>query len=131
MKTEPETFSWDDMVRDKKTTWDGVRNYTARNNMREMKKGDLVFIYHSGGHREIVGIAQVTKEFYPDPTTEDPAWVVVDLKPVKAVKKPVSLAAIKADKRLQDIALVRLSRLSVSPLSEDAYNIILNLSQKL
>ena len=131
MKTEPDTFSWDDLVRDKKATWDGVRNYTARNNMREMKKGDLVFIYHSGGHREIVGIAQVTKEFYPDPTTDDPAWVVVDLKPVKAVKKPVSLAAIKADKRLQDIALVRLSRLSVSPLSEDAYNIILNLSQKL
>ena len=131
MKTEPDPFSWDDLVRDKKATWDGVRNYTARNNMREMKKGDLVFIYHSGGHREIVGIAQVTKEFYPDPTTDDPAWVVVDLKPVKAVKKPVSLAAIKADKRLQDIALVRLSRLSVSPLSEDAYNIILNLSQKL
>ena len=130
MKTEPETFSWEDMVRDKKATWDGVRNYTARNNMRDMKKGDQVFIYHSGGHKEVVGIAEVTKEFYPDPTTDDPAWVVVDLKPKNALKNPVSLAKIKADTRLKDIALVRLSRLSVSPLSAEAFNIILELSQK-
>jgi len=129
MKTEPETFSWDDMIRDKKATWDGVRNYAARNNMREMKKGDQVFIYHSGDHREVVGIAEVKKEFYPDPTTDDSAWVVVDLVPKKALKKPVSLATIKADKRLQDIQLVKISRLSVSPMPEDAFNIILQLSQ--
>lgn len=129
MKTEPETFSWEDMVRDKKAVWDGVRNYTARNNMRDMKKGDQVLIYHSGGHKEVVGIAEITKEHYPDPTIDDPAWVAVNLKPKKALKNPVSLAMIKGDKRLEDIRLVKQSRLSVSPLPEDAYNIILQLSQ--
>jgi len=129
MKTEPETFSWDDMVRDKKATWDGVRNYAARNFMREMKKGDQVFIYHSGDSREVVAIAEVTKEHYPDPTIDDPTWSAVDLKPKTALKNPVSLAKIKADDRLQQIALVRQSRLSVMPLPEDAWNIILLHSQ--
>jgi predicted RNA-binding protein with PUA-like domain len=130
MKTEPETFSWEQLVKDKKATWDGVRNYMARNNMKLMKKGDQVFIYHSGGSKEVVGMAEVTKEFYPDPTTDDPAWVVVDVKPLKALKHPVSLARVKADERLKDIALVRNSRLSVMPLNEDDFNIILQLSQK-
>jgi predicted RNA-binding protein with PUA-like domain len=129
MKTEPETFSWDDMVRDKKAVWDGVRNYTARNNMRDMKKGDMVYIYHSGGSREVVGIAEITKEHYPDPTIDDPAWVAVNLKPKNKLKNPVTLATIKADERMQEVGLVRQSRLSVMPLSEDAFNIILQLSQ--
>jgi predicted RNA-binding protein with PUA-like domain len=129
MKTEPETFSWEDMVRDKKAVWDGVRNYAARNFMKDMKKGDKVFIYHSGDVRAVVGMAEVTKEHYPDPTITDPTWVAVDLKPLKPLKNPVSLAKVKADERLKDIALVRLSRLSVGSLSEDAFNIILELSQ--
>ena len=127
IKSEPSKYSWDQLVKDKQTHWDGVRNYAARNNLKSMKKGDEVFFYHSNEGLEIVGIAKVAKEFYQDPTTDDPNWVVVDFKPVKALKKPVSLATIKADKRLQDMQLVRLGRLSVSAVTEDEWNVIMDL----
>ena len=127
IKSEPFKYSWDQFVKDKQTHWDGVRNYAARNNLKSMKKGDEVFFYHSNEGLEIVGIAKVAKEFYQDPTTDDPNWVVVDFKPVKALKKPVSLATIKADKRLQDMQLVRLGRLSVSAVTEDEWNVIMDL----
>ncbi|MGZ5244948.1 MAG: EVE domain-containing protein [Bacteroidia bacterium] len=129
MKTEPDCFSWDDMVRDKKATWDGVRNYAARNNMQAMKKGDLVFIYHSNIGKEIVGIAEVIKEAYPDPTTDDARWVVVDVKPKKALKKPVTLAEIKADDLLKNMMMVRQGRLSVTALTKEEFDHILMLSQ--
>ena len=116
-------------MKDKQTSWDGVRNFTARNNLRAMKKGDEVFFYHSNEGLEIVGIAKVAAEAYQDPTTDDTNWVVVDLKPVKKLKKPVTLSTIKADKRLTDIALVRLGRLSVSPVTDEEWNIILELSE--
>ena len=128
IKSEPFKYSWEQFVKDKKTYWDGVRNYAARNNLRAMKKGDEVFFYHSNEGLEIVGIAKVAKEAYQDPTTEDPNWVVVDFKPAKALKKPVSLATIKADKRLQDMQLVRLGRLSVSAVTEDEWNVVMDLA---
>ena len=128
IKTEPTKYSWDKFLEDKQTFWDGVRNYQARNNLKAMKKGDEVFFYHSNEGLEIVGIAKVAKEAYQDPTTEDPNWVVVDVKPVKKLKKPVSLATIKADIRLEKIALIKLSRLSVCPITDEEWNIILELS---
>ncbi len=127
VKSEPFKYSWDQFVKDKQTFWEGVRNYAARNNLRAMKKGDEVFFYHSNEGLEIVGIAKVVKEHYQDPTTEDANWVVVDLKPVKALKKPVSLATIKADKRLEAMALVKLSRLSVSPVTPGEWAVIMEL----
>ena len=127
IKSEPSKFSFDQLVKEKETFWDGVRNYAARNNLREMKKGDEAFFYHSNEGLEIVGIARVSKEAYQDPTTEDPNWVVVNFKPVRKLKKPVSLATIKADKRLEGIELVRLSRLSVSRVSDAEWDIILEL----
>lgn len=125
MKTEPETYSYDDMVKEKKAVWDGVRNYQARNNMKEMKKGDQVLIYHSVSDKEVAGIAEVVKEHYPDPTTDDTRWVAVDLKPVRKLKKAVSLQEVKADSALENIALVRHSRLSVMPLKKAEYDRIL------
>ena len=122
LKTEPGDYCWDDLIRDKGTLWDGVRNYQARNNLREMKKGDLCFIYHSVGPKEIVGIARVTKEAYQDPTTADEAWVCVDIKPAKRLKKPVHLSDIKADKVLSQMALVKNSRLSVCPVSKKEWD---------
>src|SRR6478736_5133622 len=113
IKSEPIKYPWEQFEKDKKTFWDGVRNYAARNNMKAMKKGDQVFFYHSNEGLAIVGIAEVAKEAYQDPTTDDPNWVVVELKPVKAMPIPVTLAAIKAEKSLADMQLVRLSRLSV------------------
>ena len=127
IKSEPSKYSWDKFVEDKQTFWDGVRNYTARNNLRAMKKGDEVFFYHSNEGLEIVGIAKVAKEAYQDPTTDDTNWVVVDFKPVKKMKKPVSLATIKSDKRLPNIALVKLGRLSVCPITDEEWNIIMEL----
>lgn len=127
IKSEPAKYSWDKLVEDKQTFWDGVRNYAARNNLKAMKKGDEVFFYHSNEGLEIVGIAKVAKEAYQDPTTEDANWVVVDFKPVKKLKKPVSLASIKSDERLKNIALVRLSRLSVCSITDEEWNIILEL----
>jgi len=129
IKSEPSKYSWDKFVEDKHTFWDGVRNYTARNNLKTMKKGDEVFFYHSNEGLEIVGIAKVIKEAYQDPTTEDPNWVVVDLKPVKKLKNPVTLATIKSDIRLEKIALVKLGRLSVCPITDEEWNIILELGE--
>ena len=127
VKSEPYKYSWDQLVKDKKTFWDGVRNYAARNNLRAMKKGDQVLFYHSNEGLEIVGIAEVVKEAYQDPTTDDPNWVVVELKPVKALPKPVTLADIKADKSVADMQLVRLARLSVSAVTADEYKKVLKM----
>lgn len=127
IKSEPFKYSWDQFVKDKQTHWDGVRNYAARNNLKAMKKGEEVFFYHSNEGLEIVGIAKVAKEFYQDPTTEDPNWVVVDFKPGKPFKKPVSLATIKADKRLANMQIIKLSRLSVSAVTDDEWNVIMEL----
>lgn len=113
VKSEPFKYSWDQLVKDKNTVWDGVRNYAARNNLNAMKKGDEVLFYHSNEGVEIVAIAKVSKEAYQDPTTEEKAWVVVELKPFKKLKKPVTLIQVKADKRLANMDLVRLGRLSV------------------
>jgi predicted RNA-binding protein with PUA-like domain len=130
VKSEPSSYSWDQLVKDKKTTWDGIRNFAARNHLKAMKKGDEVFFYHSNEGVEIVGIAKVEKEFFQDPTTDDTNWVAVELKPLKKLKRPVTLATIKADKRLSQMALVRIGRLSVQPVTEEEYNIILELSEK-
>lgn len=129
VKSEPFKYSWDNLVADKVTYWDGVRNYGARNNLRNMKKGDLVLFYHSNEGVEIVGIAKVAKEFYQDPTTEDAAWVVVDLKPVKKLKNSVPLAVIKKDVRLACMDLVRLGRLSVQTVKQDEWDVIMNLAE--
>ncbi|WP_276483119.1 EVE domain-containing protein [Paraflavitalea pollutisoli] len=128
VKSEPFKYSWDQFVKDKETFWDGVRNYAARNFMKEMKKGDQVFWYHSNEGLEIVGIAKVTKEFYQDPTTDEDAWVVVNLSPVKKLKHPVTLAQIKGEKRLANMALVRLSRLSVGPVTSEEWKVVLELA---
>ncbi len=129
IKSEPFKYSWDQFEKDKRTFWDGVRNYQARNNLKAMKKGDLLLWYHSNEGMEIVGIAKLVKEFYQDPTTEDTAWVVVDVAPVKKLKKPVSLAQVKADIRLEKMALVRLGRLSVQPVTEAEWNVIMELGE--
>jgi predicted RNA-binding protein with PUA-like domain len=128
IKSEPFKYSWDKFVEDGVTFWDGVRNYAARNNLKAMKKGDLLFWYHSNEGLEIVGIAKLVKESYQDPTTEEDAWVVVDVKPHKKLKKPVSLAQIKADPRLQNMALVRLGRLSVQPVTEEEWSIVMEMA---
>ena len=128
VKSEPSVYGWDEFVKDKQTFWSGVRNYAARINLKAMKKDDEVLFYHSNEGMEIVGIAKITKEFYQDPTTEDANWVAVDLKPVKKLKKPVTLSQIKTDKRLQEMALVRLGRLSVQPVTEKEWKIIMELS---
>ena len=128
MKSEPFKYSWEQLQKDKKTFWDGVRNYAARNNLKAMKKGDLAFFYHSNEGVEIVGIAEIVKESYQDPTTTEAAWVAVDVKPFQTLKRPVSLAQIKADKRLANMALVRLGRLSVQPVTEKEWKIILELA---
>jgi len=127
VKSEPDAYSWQQLVKDKETSWDGVRNFAARIHLKAMKKGDEVFYYHSNEGTDIVGIAKVSKEFYQDPTTDDDKWVSVMLKPVKALKNPVTLAQIKADKRLQNMALVRIGRLSVQPVSDEEWNIILEM----
>ena len=129
VKSEPSKYSWDKFVEDQQTLWDGIRNYTARNNLKAMKKGDEVFFYHSQEGLEIVGIANVAKEAYQDPTTDDTNWVVVDLKPVKKMKKPVTLITIKADKRLEGISLVKQGRLSVCPITDEEWDIILQLGE--
>ncbi len=128
VKSEPNVYGWEQLVKDKETFWSGVRNYAARIHLKAMKKGDEVLFYHSNEGMEIVGIAKVSKEFYQDPTTVDTNWVAVDLKPVKKLKNPVTLSQIKADKRLQEMALVRLGRLSVQPVTEKEWKIIMELS---
>jgi predicted RNA-binding protein with PUA-like domain len=128
VKSEPFKYSFDQLLKDKQTFWDGVRNYAARNNLRAMKKGELVFFYHSNEGVEIVGIAKVAKEAYQDPTTEDPAWLVVDLKPVRKLKKPVTLDEIKKDKRFASMDLVRLGRLSVQTVKDDEWEWIMEMA---
>lgn len=128
VKSEPSTYSWDDLVKEKQTCWSGVRNYAARIHLRNMKKGDEVFFYHSNEGTDIVGIAKVAKEFYRDPTTEDDRWVAIDIKPHKKLKKPVDLATIKKDKRLADMALIRLGRLSVQPVTDKEWEIVMELA---
>jgi predicted RNA-binding protein with PUA-like domain len=130
VKSEPFKYSWDQLVKDKKTTWDGIRNYAARNNLRAMKKGDEVFFYHSNEGLAIVGIARVSKEAYQDPTTEDDAWVVVDLKPARALKKPVTLEQIKKEKVLSNMDLIRISRLSVQTVKPEEWKTILNMAEE-
>ncbi len=127
VKQEPETYSWTDFENDGKTDWTGVRNYQARNNLREMKTGDRVLFYHSGKDKAVVGIAEVAKSAYPDPTADDPQWVAVDLKPVKPFSAPVQLAAIRYDKRLSGLPLIRQSQLSVMPLTKDEFDTIVGM----
>jgi predicted RNA-binding protein with PUA-like domain len=127
VKSEPFKYPWEKFVKDGKTFWDGVRNYQARNNLKAMKKGDLVLFYHSNEGLNIVGIAEVTKEHYQDPTTEDKNWVVVDLKPKKTLKKPVDLSTIKSDPILSSMALVKQSRLSVCPVKKEEFDKIIEL----
>jgi len=129
VKQEPESYSWLDFVKDGKAAWTGVRNFAARLNLRAMKKGDQVFYYHSNTGKEIVGVARVTKEAYPDPTATEGDWSAVDLSPVKPLKKPVGLEVIKADKILKEMKLVKISRLSVSPVSKEEFDRILALSE--
>jgi predicted RNA-binding protein with PUA-like domain len=125
VKSEPFKYSWAQFMKDEKTFWDGVRNYGARNNLRAMKKGDHVLFYHSNEGLAIVGIAEVLREAYQDPTTIDPNWVAVDVKPIQALPIPVTLAQIKAEPSLQDMDLVRLSRLSVGTVKAHEYKKIL------
>ena len=121
IKSESGTYSWDDLKKDKKTSWTGVRNYAARNNLQAMKKGDLAFFYHSMGNTDIVGIAKVVKEAYQDPTTKETAWVTVDVAPYKALKKTVTLQEVKKEAVLEKMDLVRISRLSVQKVSENEF----------
>jgi predicted RNA-binding protein with PUA-like domain len=127
VKQEPETYSWDNFVKDGSTDWTGVRNYQARNNLKDMKIGDRVLFYHSGKGKEVVGLAEVLKSAYPDPTADDPQWVAVDLKPIKALATPVQLAAIRYDKRLSQLPLIRQSQLSVMPLTKDEFDTIVSM----
>ena len=129
IKSEPFKYSRSQFEKDQSTFWDGVRNFQARNNLRDMKKGDLCLFYHSNEGKEVVGIAEVIKEHYQDPTTDETQWVVVDVKPYSKLKKPVTLAQIKADSRLAQIGLIKQSRLSVIKLSKEEFNIILSLSE--
>lgn len=122
MKSEPDVFSWDNLVARKTAPWDDVRNYQARNNMKAMRQGDLVFFYHSNVGREIVGVLQVVREHYPDPA--DPRFVLVDVAPIQKFKTPVTLATIKAHSKLQNIALIKQSRLSVMPITHDEWDVI-------
>lgn len=129
IKSEPFKYSWQQFEKDGETFWDGVRNYAARNNLQAMKKGDEVFFYHSNEGVEIVGIAKVSKQAYQDPTTPEPAWVAVDFKPYKKLKKPVTLVQIKAEPLLANMALVKLSRLSVQPVTKEEWDIIMQMSK--
>ena len=128
VKSEPSTYSWDDLVKDKQTAWTGVRNYAARLHLNAMKKGDEVLYYHSMDTTEIVGIAKVIKESYKDPTTDDERWVAVDLKAVKKLKNAVTLDQIKKDKRLANMALVRIGRLSTQPVSDKEWEVVMELA---
>ena len=127
IKSEPEVYSWDQLVKDKETRWDGIRNYAARLHLRAMKKGDQLFFYHSNKGMEIVGIGAVTREAYPDPTSSEGDWAAVDVKAVKKLLKPVGLDQIKKEKRLAGMALVRIGRLSVQPVTDEEWNIIMKM----
>jgi len=128
LKTEPETFSWEDHLREKRSMWDGVRNYTARNNLRSMKKGDRAFFYHSGKNPRIVGIVEIAKEAYPDPTATEGDWSVVDVAPVAPLARPISLKEIKATEALSGMSLVTSFRLSVQPVTPAEFKLILKMA---
>jgi predicted RNA-binding protein with PUA-like domain len=128
VKSEPSVYGWEQLEKDKETCWSGIRNYAARLHMRNMKKGDEVFFYHSNEGTDIVGIAKVTKEHYQDPTTEDDRWEAVDIKAYKKLKNPVSLNTIKKDKRLSGMALVRIGRLSVQPVTEEEWKLVMEMA---
>lgn len=127
VKSEPAAYSWQQFETDGKTRWDGVRNYQARNNLQSMQKGDLVLFYHSVTEKQVMGIARVIKTAYPDPTANDDRWVVVDLVPEEKLPNPVNLSVIKADARLEQVALVKQARLSVMPLKPEEFDAILEL----
>lgn len=129
MKSEPDVYSFDKLVIEKKGIWDGVRNYQARNNLKEMKKGDLALFYHSNIGKEVVGIVKIVKENYPDPTIDDERWVAVEVEPVKKLKTPVTLQKIKSDAVLQQIGLIKQSRLSVIKLKKEEFDYILLLGE--
>ena len=128
IKSEPFKYSFDQLLKDKKTVWDGVRNYAARLNLRAMKKGDLAFFYHSNEGVEIVGIAKITKEAFQDPTTDDERWVAVEVAPVRKLKNPVTLAQIKAEPKLVDMDLVRLGRLSTQSVKPEEWEMVLKMA---
>jgi predicted RNA-binding protein with PUA-like domain len=128
VKSEPSVYSWEQFEKDKETVWSGVRNYAARLHLRAMKKGDQVLYYHSNEGLEIVGIAKVIKEAYQDPTTDDEKWVAVDLKPFQRLKHTVSMERIKEDPRLKEMALVRISRLSVQPVSDGEWKVVMGMA---
>ncbi len=130
IKSEPGTYSWDDFVKLGRDHWDGVRNFKARNNIKAMKVGDICLFYHSVTEKAVVGLAEVVKEYYPDPTTDDHRWYVMDVVPLRKLKRPVTLAEVKADGRLDQMKLVTHSRLSVQPVTEEEYGIILELSER-
>ena len=127
VKQEPTTYSFDQLVADGRTMWDGVRNFQARSNLKAMQAGDRVLFYHSGSDPAVVGVCEVVREAYPDPTAKDGGWVAVDLAPVKKLKRPVPLAQVKAERTLRDIPLVRQSRLSVMPLEKTAFDAIVKM----
>ena len=129
IKSEPNSYSWDDLVSEKRTHWDGVRNYAARKHMMDMKVDDLCIFYHSVNEKQCVGLARVVKEHYPDPTTDDERWIVMDVVPEKPLKNPVSLEMIKNDERLSEMILVNNSRLSVQPVKKEEFEIILEISE--
>ena len=130
VKQEPSTYSWSDFVAEGQTAWTGVRNYTARNNLRKMQRGDDVLFYHSGEEKAVVGIAKVTRTFYSDPTAKDGDWSAVDLAPVRVLKRPVTLREIKSNSRLKQMPLIRQSRLSVMPLNADEFREILAMADR-
>jgi predicted RNA-binding protein with PUA-like domain len=127
MKTEPGTYSWDDLEKDKKTTWDGVRNFQARNHLKAMKKDDRIFVYHSGEEKAIIGTAKISKEYFPDP--KDKEWAAVEITVDKKLKSPVTLGQIKAEKSLSDMVLVKSSRLSVQPVKKEEFELIVKYSE--
>lgn len=129
IKSDPEEYGWKELLRDKSASWTGVRNFKARGYLMEMKTGDLLLMYHSQEEKSVVGISKLVKEHYPDPTAPGESWVAVDIAPVQPLSKPVSLAQIKADKRLQQTYLVRQGRLSVMPLTKEEYHAILELAK--
>lgn len=128
MKTEPSTFSWEDLEQDKKAVWDGVRNFQARNNLKAMKKGDLAFIYHSMDDKAVIGIAEIIREHFPDPKDKD--WAAVEIKPVQKLNNTVNLGTIKQEKRLTNMVLVNNSRLSVQPVRKEEFDFVIGMSEK-
>lgn len=129
IKSEPNTYSWDDFVKLGRDHWDGVRNFNARNHIKEMKVGDWCLFYHSVKEKSVVGIAEVVREYYPDPTTDDHRWCVMDVVPVQKLRRPVTLAEVKADPRLERMKLVTHSRLSVQPVRKEEFDIVVEMSE--